>query len=57
MASDARLRDRRSWLALDARARHGVRKSRGQTVAARAADAAEVEKMFPHMYRQGCSTA
>ncbi|WP_167350061.1 DUF2213 domain-containing protein [Methylobacterium platani] len=53
LASDARLRDRRNWLALDARARHGVRKSRGQTVAARAADEAEITKAFPHMYRQG----
>ncbi len=53
LASDARLRDRSNWLALDARARHGARKGRAQTYAASAADAAEIAKAFPHMYRQG----
>ena len=53
LASDSAGRSRASWLAMDAETRHGVRKGRAQTVAARVADEAEIAKAFPHMYRQG----
>lgn len=53
IAVDSSLRAKRDWLAMDARARHAVRKGRGAADAQRAADAARREQMFPNMNRLG----
>lgn len=54
-AADSRLRERQSWLAMDARGRHMVRKGRGVADAQRSVDAARRNEMFPHMDRIGAA--
>lgn len=55
VAVDSRLRERRDWLAMDARARHAVRKGRGAADSQRGVDAARRNEMFPHMDRIGAA--